>query len=334
MTKQILIPSVLLFTAACTTSGDYAGDALLLDGPSAKSIGEALPVGPEILIQNVQEDLLPEVGLVIEEMVDTIVNMTASDKANEVLAMRSYVLPLGPGAEQEADPMVGHCGVAPEFDSLQVLDSACDAVDNHWGWEIEVEDCEVDGEMFSGVMQITYKELNDLPAFLPQGFVMDEAQSALSNNGSGSASLRYALDVASPLSVVESCGEEFGPDGFRFVERDTHRFSTVEHSLERISVQGMRHALGGETAAEGRILTNRDGAMEISSPSGERVRVNFLTVGVASQEGDLWPTAGAIESHIEGMGSVGLRFSPQTAIDGTVEVVTPLGTRIAVLPMD
>ena len=319
MSKQILIPSALLFTAACSTAGDYTDDALLLDGPSAKSVEEELPFADETLVQN---------------MVDTIVNMTASDKVNEVLAMRSYVLPLGPGAEQDSEPMLGHCGVAPDFNSLKVLDSDCRGMNLRWGWEIEVDECEVDGEAFSGVMQITYKELLELPAFLPQDFVMEDAQNALSNNGAGFSSLRYALDVASPLSVVESCGEEFGPEGFRVTDRDTHRFSTVDDSLERISVQGMRHAMAVGTAAEGRILTNLDGVMEVLSAEGEPVLVNFLTVGVAAQQGDLWPTEGAIEAHIDGQGSVGLLFSPQTAIDGTVEVVTPLGIRIATLPMD
>ena len=317
MNKQILIPSALLLAAGCSTTEGFSSDALMGDAPSAKSIEEELPFADEALIQG---------------LVDAVVNLTAADKSNAVLAMRSYALPLGPESVPEVLP--GQCGEAPELSSLKVLESDCAGMNLRWGWEIDVTDCEVDGETFAGTMQITYNELRDVPAFMPQDFVMEDAQQAITNNAEGLASLRYSLNVSSPLSVVDSCGEEFGPAGFRVTDRDTHRFSTTDQTLERLAVQGMQHEMDSNSAAAGRILSNRDGMMEIVTENADPVMVTFLSAGVASEQGDLWPSEGVIEAHVEKQGIVRLRFSPQTAVDGTVEVDTPLGIVIANLPMD
>ena len=120
--------------------------------------------------------------------------------------MRSYVLPLGPGAEQDSEPMLGHCGVAPDFNSLKVLDSDCRGMNLRWGWEIEVSECVVDGETYSGSMLITYDELRGMPAFMPVEMVIDTALGAVQSNLQGNASLRYDLLLESDDSVITGCG--------------------------------------------------------------------------------------------------------------------------------
>ena len=183
-------------------------------------------------------------------------------------------------------------------------------------------------------MQVTYGELSEYSALMPQAFVTQKAEIALEQNAQGLASLHYALEVASPLSDVSSCGEEFGPMSFRVTERDTYRYSIADDSLERVNVQGMQHQMPTGSAAADHILSNRDGVMEITGAEGEPVAASFLTAGVVAQPGDVWPTAGMIEAHVENQGVVRLRFSPQTAIDGTVEIDTPLGIQLATLSMD
>jgi len=269
---------------------------------------------------------------IVDSMVNAVVTFTEQEKFDSVLAIRSYALPLGPDGTSEVPP--GDCGTAPTFESLQVLDSECPDLDNRWGWEIEVENCVVGGEEYSGVMQVTYSELREYSALFPKQFVEHDAMRALARNAEGSSSLRYALNVANPLTEVSSCGEEFGPVAFRATDRDTYRFSTIDESVERVSVQGMQHQMPAGSAAEGTILSNRDGYLELMELDGEPVIASVLTTGVVAQQGDLWPTRGSIEAHVEKQGVVRLTFSPQTAIDGTVEIDTPLGMRLATLAMD
>lgn len=339
MSKPLLISSSLLLAAGCTTAGTTSSEeALHFDGTSSMALFDEGGFFHEIILnpgeeigQPEQEEPLTEEEMV-DNMVSAVVTFTEREKQDAVLAMRSYVSPLGPDANPEVLP--GDCGVAPSFESLQVLESSCAKVDNRWGWEIQVENCSVGGEEFTGVMQVTYGELSEYSALMPQAFVTQKAEIALEQNAQGLASLHYALEVASPLSDVSSCGEEFGPMSFRVTERDTYRYSIADDSLERVNVQGMQHQMPTGSAAADHILSNRDGVMEITGAEGEPVAASFLTAGVVAQPGDVWPTAGMIEAHVENQGVVRLRFSPQTAIDGTVEIDTPLGIQLATLSMD
>ena len=344
MSKSLLISSSLLLAAGCTTAGTNSSEeALHFDATASMSLlGGGGLIHPTLelpLFNNpgedngenpVEEPLTDEE--IIDSMVDAVVTFAEREKFDAVLAMRSYALPLRPDGPLQTTP--SDCGTAPAFESLQVLDSECPDVDNRWGWEIEVENCDVGGEEFSGVMQVTYAELREYSALFPQQFVEMDAIQALARNSEGSASLRYALNVSSPTTELSSCGEEFGPAEFRATDRDTIRFSNIDESVERLSVQGMQHQMPAGTAAEGTILSNRDGYLELMELEGEPVIASFLTAGVVAQQGDLWPTRGSIEAHVEKQGVVRLRFSPQTAVDGTVEIDTPLGIQLATLTMD
>ena len=341
MTKSLLISSSLLLAAGCTTAGDTSSEeALHHDSTSSKSLlSDGFVFNPIFEIPELEEpegDTEPEEPLTEEEiidgMVDAVLTFTEREKQDAVLAMRSYAMPLGPAAGDE--PPLTDCGVAPPFHTLEVLDSDCAALDRRWGWEIAVENCDVGGEEFSGVMQVTYTELQEFPEFMHKDSVEEAALAALELNGQGVASLRYALNVSSPLTDVNSCGEEFGPMSFRVSERDTIRWSSLNESSERVTVQGMQHEMAAGMAASGHILSNRDGVLEMVGQDGEPVLASFLTVGVVAQQGDLWPTQGSIEAHVENQGVVRLNFTQQTAIDGTVEIDTPLGIRLATLSMD
>lgn len=343
MSKPLLLSSSLLLAAGCTTAGNSSSEeALHFDASSSMSllIGDTI-THPELEFpgfeapEGDQEQEEPRTEEeIIDSMVDAVITFTEREKMDAVLAMRSYAMPLLPESGDGGEVPPGDCGEAPEFESLQLLDSDCPALDGRWGWEIPVDNCLVGGEEFSGVMQVTYSELQEFNVFVPQSVVEEPALLALEQNGSGLESLRYALDVSSPQTAVMSCGESFGPMSFRVTDRDTLRVSLLDETVERVHVQGMQHQMPQGSAASGHVLSNHDGYLEVESAEGEPLMASFLTTGVVAEQGDIWPNQGSIEAHVENEGVVRLRFTPLTAIDGTVEIDTPLGIRLASLSMD
>jgi hypothetical protein len=124
---------------------------------------------------------------------------------------------------------------------------------------------------------------------------------------------------------------------FRYAARDTHVFSFEDNVLERTRSNGVQHEIqvpdaAGQTPVT--ILNNGEGVYDITLEDGDRSRVGFRVVGTDSREGDLWPYQGTIEAHVELYGDVTLRFTEQSPIDGTVEVITPFTVELATLPMD
>jgi hypothetical protein len=316
MTKHLLIPSALLLAAGCTTENAELGDYGLGDINAQSMNEEGLP-GPH--------------GEALDALVEGIVDATSANKSQRTLAYRSYVLPGAlPGG-----PLSDQCGISPAITDLKVLDADCAGMNYRWGWEIEVEDCDLGDETFDGTMLITYDELAEIPPFFPIDMVLLDAASAINSNSGGQSSLRYELRLESDDTSVNSCGQEQGPSGFRFAARDTHVFSFDDNVLERSQSSGVQHEILSDIPqAPATILNNGEGVYEITLEDGDRSRVGFRVMGTDSRQGDLWPYQGTIEAHVEHYGDVTLRFTAQSPVDGTVEVITPFTVELATLPMD
>ncbi len=259
MTKQFLIPSVLLMAAGCSTqSGSLGGYGL--DDANSQAMGE------EVLPGLHGEDL--------DELVDQIVKAVTVDKSQKNLFGSVYAHPIE--SNDEGVAFTGSCGINPEIQAIQVLDSDCGDINFQWGWEVEVENCEIDGEVYDGTMQFSYDELRFVPAFVPMEVVIAEAHQAISANLAGFASARYALNLESADHALDTCGEEMGPSGFRFSETQTHRFSFSDNSLEALRNNGVAHEMieslfGNETIT----IANGDGRYEITLEDGDRSTVTY-----------------------------------------------------------
>jgi hypothetical protein len=320
MTKQILIPSVLLMAAGCSTqSSDFADYGL--GELNAQAMGEESLPGPH--------------GEVLDAMVEQIVNAASAVKSQNALLSKVYAEPVE--SNEEGLPLSGTCGINPEIQSIQVLDSDCRDINLRWGWEVEVENCEIDGEVYDGLLQLSYDELQNIPAFLPIDMVISEALQALNANQAGFASARYALNLESDDFALDACGQELGPADFRFSETKTHRFSFSDGQLESMHNNGVGHEMSSPILEGGmHTVANGDGVHEITLEDGDRNRslVSYRVLGATTLAADQWPNAGRIEAHVEGVGDVTLVFTAQTPIDGSVDVFTPFTAERVNLPME
>jgi hypothetical protein len=318
MTKQILIPSVLLMAAGCSTQSASL-DGYGLDDVNAQSMGE---------------EALPGLhGEALDALIDQIVTAVTADKAQKDLFRSVYAHPVE--SNEEGLALSESCGINPELLSIQILDSDCQDINFQWGWEVEVENCEIDGEIYDGMMQFSYDELRYVPGVLPMEVVIAEAQHALSANLAGFSSARYALSLESADSSLDACGEESGPAQFRFSETETHRLSFAENSMEALRNNGVSHEMAGSIGAdEMRTISNGDGDYEITLEDGDRTLVVYQVRETNTLDGDQWPSEGRIEAHVEGVGSLVLLFTSQSPVDGTVKVLTPFKTERVNLPME
>ena len=318
MNKQILIPSVLLMAAGCSTQSASLGD-YGLDDVSAQSMGE--------------ESLPGLRGEALDELVDQILNAVTADKSQRDLFGKVYAPPVE--FNEEGLALSGTCGINPEINSIQVLESDCRDLNRHWGWEIEVENCEIDGEIYEGTLQLSYDELRAMPPFFPVDAVTSEVRQVLNANAAGFASARYALELESADHALDACGEEMGPPAVRFSETTTHLFSFSDGVLETMQNNGVAHEMV-ESVLEGETITiaNGDGLYEITLEDGDRSIVTYRVLGTKTLEGDQWPHQGRVEAHVEGVGSVELVFTAQSPVDGTVEVLTPFTVERVNLPME
>ena len=319
MTKHILLSSTALFAAACTTQPGEFNDYELDDvNADAKNIEYELP-------RLFDED--------IEAILDGLVGALEADKDQLSIVHRTYAPPAPDGANVDVPEWL--CGENPDVADLIVLDSTCRGMNLRWGWEIEVSECVVDGETYSGSMLITYDELRSIPAFMPVEMVMDTALGAVQSNLQGNASLRYDLLLESDDSAITGCGKEQGPSAFRFADREMERISAADGSLEFSRTQEMRHELQSDgPGAPAQSLSNRDGDYEISLEDGDRAHVSFRVAGAVHNQGEQWPRTGVVYAHVERVGDVQLHFTQDTPLDGTVDIVTPFGPMTANLPVE
>ena len=319
MTKHILLSSTALFAAACSTQPGEFNDYELDDvNAEAKNIEYELP---EIF----EEDM--------EAILEGLAGALQADKQQSSIVHRVYAPPAPDGANVDTPPWL--CGANPDQAELIVLDSTCRGMNLRWGWEINVDECVIDGETYTGSMLITYDELRSVPAFMPVEMVIDTALEALQNNLQGNASLRYDLLLEGDGGMISGCGQEQGPASFRFVDREMERISATEDTVEFSRTQEMRHELqsdGPGTPAQN--LSNSDGDYEISLEDGDRAHVSFRAVGAVVNQGEQWPRTGVVYAHVERVGDVQLHFTEETPLDGTVEIVTPFGVVTSNLPVE
>jgi len=318
MTKQILSPTALLLAAGCTTQGATLDDYGLADiDAQAKDEGHPLPDHQDM----------------IDALVDGIVDATASSQEQKSLLDRVYSLPVS-GATANG-PEEGMCGTTPEIDDIKVLDADCSGMNLRWGWEIDVVDCEVGDETFSGTMLITYDELQELPPFFPVDLVMLQAYTAVGSNADGNSSVRYDLRLESSDTALTSCGREMGAVEWRFDEQETQRFSFVDDSVEHSHNNGVQHQAAGQLPEIGAItLKNGDGVYEITLQDGDRSLVDYSVDNALTRDGDIWPHQGSISAHVERVGNVSLLFTNETPVDGSAQALTPFGAFPVTLPMD
>jgi hypothetical protein len=318
MTKHTLIPSVLILAAGCSTQ-DSELDAYGLSDVGAQAMSEEVLPGPH------GEDLAA--------LVQGIVDAATAANVQESLLSRVVALPVD---TSEADaPLSETCGINPDIQEIQVLESNCRDLKFQWGWEVDVENCEIDGEIYDGTLLMSFAELREVPIFLPIEMVVDRLRPILDGNRAGISSIQYELNLNSEDSALDTCGEQIGPELNRFVGIDTHRLSFVDGSLEHVQNTGHDFAMGGVAPTQDMdVFSNRDGAYEMTLEDGMRSTVRYRVMGAVTTEGDVWPHQGEIKAHVEGLGNVTLRFTEQSPLNGTVEVHTPFTIEQVVLPMD
>ena len=329
MTKQILIPSALLLASGCTTSmGDFASDDLSGVEASSKDIVE-LP--PEEIADN------------IEEMIEPVLAAFASNDLVDQLVEMSYALPQLPEMNSPEEPEESVCGETLDgLADLQILEqSGSRAIRHRWGWEMDVTDCEIGDESFSGVMRFTYEEVADLPGLFRREMVEERASHALWGNAQGHSSLRYELDVSSDETHVYVTGTEFGPEHFLAVDSRAHIVDLDDMSMRQVDNSAMVNLGGvaGGPVADGLVMQDfRYSTVpnEIALEDGDVSRVTIGTEGLVLADGDEWPHRGVIEGVIRGATDtrVAVRFTDSTPLDGTVEVLTNIGPVLYTLPMD
>jgi hypothetical protein len=318
MTKHTLIPSVLILAAGCSTQ-DSELDAYGLSDMGAQAMSEEVLPGPH------GEDLAA--------LVQGIVDAATAANVQESLLASVVALPIDTGDASAS--LSETCGINPDIQEIQVLESNCRDLKYQWGWEVDVENCEIDGEVYDGTLLLSFAELREIPVFLPIEMVIDRLQPILEGNRAGISSIQYELNLDSEDFALDTCGEQIGPEANRFVGMDTHRLSFVDGSLERVRNMGHDFGMGGVAPTlEMDIFSNRDGAYEMTLEDGMRSMVRYRVMGTVTTEGDVWPHQGEIEAHVENLGNVTLRFTEQSPLNGTVSVETPFSIEQVVLPMD
>lgn len=318
MTKQALIPSVLLLVAGCSTQNTEL-DQYGLGDVDAQAMSEEVLPGPH--------------GESLTALVEGIINSTKATSVQASLLGKVLALPVDDNPEGLA--LSGTCGINPEIQDIQVLESNCRDLKYQWGWEVEVENCEIDGQVYDGTLLLSFAELREIPVFLPLDMVTQQLRPILDGNRAGISSIQYELNLQSEDFALDGCGEELGPRGNRHVDMQTHRMSFVDGDLEQIVGTGFDHGLFGSSAADaGATMSARDGFYEVSQEDGTRSMVRYNVLGTVTEDGDIWPHQGTIEAHVESLGNVSLRFTEQSPLNGTVEVDTHFSTVQVVLPMD
>ena len=329
MTKQLLIPSALLLAAGCTTStGDFASDELAGAEASTKdSVG----------FPNGEEDLN------IEAIVEPVLEAFSNHDLVEELVDASYAMPELAGAVSPSDSL---CADSPHLiDDLMVLESAGSPDLRHrWGWEIEISDCDIGDESFSGVLRFSYAELASVPSLMRDGVAAQVALDAVIASANGLSSLRYELDVSSSDTQVYVAGSEFGPEEFLAVDFraylvDLASMSTSEvisdSMVQQGGVAGAPPEEGDSTVVSQQFDYHRSPA-EIALEDGDLSRVTIGTEGLMTRPGASWPHQGIVEGVVRGHGTtpVLVRFTESTPVDGTVEVGIPGGWILHTLSMD
>lgn len=318
MTKKILSPTALLLAAGCTTQGAALDDYGLADVDAQAKSEEGHP--------------LPDRQDILDSLIDGVVDAVSARHEQKTLAELSYSLPAAAGSASSGP---GMCGSTPAISDIKVLDADCAGMNLRWGWEIDVANCEVNGETYNGTMLITYDELQELPPFFPVDMVELQAFAAVDSNANGNNSLRYELRVDDMDSSLKSCGQTLGGEGFRFVSQDSHRRYFADNAVETSRGNGVQHTVHSDIPEmDTQILANGDGVYEIALEDGDRRLVDYSVEGIRTFEGDQWPYQGVISAHVERVGNVDLMFTPQTPVDGTVNVLTALGDTTTTLPMD
>jgi len=318
MTKQALIPSVLLLVAGCSTQNTEL-DQYGLGDVDAQAMSEEVLPGPH--------------GESLTALVEGIVNATKATNVQGSLLDKVLALPVGDNDGPLA--LSETCGINPAIQDIQVLESNCRDLKYQWGWEVEVENCEIDGQVYDGTLLLSFAELREVPVFLPLDMVTQQVRPILDGNRAGISSIQYELNLQSEDFALDGCGEELGPRGNRHVDIQTYRTSFVDGSREAILGFGVDHGLFGLSAAdEGATMSTREGFYEVSQEDGTRSMVRYNVLGTITEDGDIWPHQGEIEAHVEEIGNVSLRFTEQSPLNGTVEVQTPFSTEQVVLPMD
>lgn len=329
MTKQLLIPSALLLASGCTTStGDFASDELAGAEASTKdSVG--FPNGEE--------------GLNLEAIVEPVIEAFSNRDFVEELVDASYAMPEMAGVVSPSDSL---CADSPHLtDDLMVLESAGSTGLRHrWGWEIEISDCVIGDESFSGVMRFSYAELASVPSLMRDGVAVQVALDSVITNANGLSSLLYELDLSSSDTNVYVTGAEFGPEEFLAVDFraflvDVASMSTSEVISDSVVVQG---GVAGTPPEEddspvvSQLFDYHRSPAEIALEDGDLSRVTIGTEGLMTRLGASWPHQGIVEGVVRGNGitPVLVKFTESTPVDGTVEVKIPGGWVLHTLSMD